>query len=93
MSQTNTFIRLRQTDILQELIEFLQATKFRGLDKTEIIRASLAEIVWQVKQKSTLSQQDIDGIITARKELSSGKVKSMTSSKDIQDFVKNSKKH
>lgn len=87
MSQTNTFIRLRQTDILQELIEFLQATKFRGLDKTEIIRASLAEIVWQVKQKSPLSQQDIDGIITARKELSRGKVKSMTSSKDIQDFV------
>jgi len=50
----STIIRLKENEKTAEMFEVLQNTLYTGLDKTEIIRAILAEKVWSIKtQMST----------------------------------------
>lgn len=45
----STIIRLKENEKTAEMFEVLQNTLYAGLDKTEIIRAILAEKVWSIK--------------------------------------------
>ena len=45
----STIIRLKENQKTAEMFEILQNTLYTGLDKTEIIRAILAEKVWSIK--------------------------------------------
>ena len=45
----STIIRLKENEKTAEMFEILQNTIYTGLDKTEIIRAILAEKVWSIK--------------------------------------------
>ncbi len=47
----NTIIRIKENENLVEMFDLLQGSIYCGLDKTEIIRALIAEKVWSVKNQ------------------------------------------
>jgi len=47
----STIIRLKENEKIAEMFAILQGTLYDGLDKTEIIRAILAEKVWSIKNQ------------------------------------------
>ncbi len=50
----STIIRIKENEILQESFGILQGTIYSGLDKTEIIRALIAEKVWTIKNQPSM---------------------------------------
>ena len=54
----NTVIRIKENSNLEEMFDLLQRTLYSGLDKTEIIRALIAEKVWTVKNQIAANKID-----------------------------------
>ena len=54
----NTIIRIKENENLEEMFGVLQGTIYSGLDKTEIIRALIAEKVWSVKNQIAVNSID-----------------------------------
>lgn len=51
----SSIIRLKETEKTLEMFEILQSTIYSGLDKTEIIRAILAEKTWAIKNQISVN--------------------------------------
>ncbi len=49
----SSIIRLKENETTSEMFELLQNTVYTGLGKTEILRAILAEKVWQIKSQAS----------------------------------------
>lgn len=77
----NTIIRIKENENLEEMFGVLQGTIYSGLDKTEIIRALIAEKTWMVKNQiavnsidpATLSIKTKRKVVEALKSHKSGK--------------------
>jgi CHASE3 domain sensor protein len=86
---STTTIRIRQTSILEEILNFLKSTKYQGLDNTEIIRAVLAETAYNIKKDQNLTQEEIEDIIQSRKQTQVSKNNILKTKQDIKNFVAN----
>jgi len=51
----STIIRLKENENTAEMFAILQNTLYKGLDKTEIIRAILAEKTWLIQNQISLN--------------------------------------
>jgi uncharacterized FlgJ-related protein len=51
----STIIRLKENENTAEMFAILQNTLYKGLDKTEIIRAILAEKTWLIQNQTSLN--------------------------------------
>lgn len=56
----STIIRIKENQKTIEMFELLQNTLYSGLDKTEIIRAILAEKVWSIKNQMATNNIDLE---------------------------------
>jgi hypothetical protein len=56
----STIIRLKENETTAEMFEILQNTVYTGLDKTEIIRAILAEKVWSIKNQMSKNNTTLE---------------------------------
>jgi hypothetical protein len=48
----NNIIRLKENDDIASMFQTLQSTKFRAMDKTEILKSLLAQAVYQIEMES-----------------------------------------
>jgi hypothetical protein len=90
----STIIRLKENEKTAEMFEVLQNTIYAGLDKTEIIRAILAEKVWSIKVKMSansnlsLNPKTKTKVKKAYQSHKAGKSISVKN-KDIEKFLEN----
>ncbi|MEI6728964.1 MAG: hypothetical protein WCK98_04955 [bacterium] len=90
-----TIIRLKENETTAQMFEILQSTLYSGLDKTEIIRAILAEKVWSIKTQISLNNATLGLTSQTKTKLKKayqshkeGKSISVKNS-DIENFLEN----
>ncbi len=90
----STIIRLKENENTAEMFEILQNTLYKGLDKTEIIRAILAEKTWLIKTQMKdnnpalkLSFDTKSKLMEAYESYKNGKTTTVKNS-DIENFLK-----
>jgi len=86
----STIIRLKENEKIAQMFELLQNTIYCGLDKTEIIRAILAEKTWSIKTQMSANSTTLELTETKIAEIEK-KIDNYYAGKSKTTKIKNSK--